>query len=168
MKKGQTWSTDAVVAVVIFILAAMVMFYLIGPAAKNRATDKLQAEAKLLPGALSANQNLTIIFIQGTQVDELKLSQILRLSYENVKSLLGIQSDFCIYFEDDKGNLVEIRPGIVGIGSDLVKVAGRSCGGISDGEKLVCQGAADASACDGLGDFGLTPAQCCTFVGVCC
>ena len=126
MKKGQTWSTDAVVAVVIFILAAMVMFYLIGPAAKDRSSDKLQADAKQLPGVLSANQNLTIIFVQGTKVDELKLAQILTLSYENLKSLLGIQSDFCIYFEDDKGNIVPAG-NKMGIGSPLVNFSGKAC-----------------------------------------
>ena len=126
MKKGQTLSTDAVVAVVIFFLAAMLMFYLMGPAAKNRRSEKLQVEAQRLPGILSANQNLTIIFIQGTKVDEKKLSETLNLSYENLKALLGIESDFCIYFEDDKGNLVPVGNKL-GIGSPLVNLSGRAC-----------------------------------------
>ena len=126
MKKGQTWSTDAVVAVVIFILGAILLFYLMGPAAKNRNSEKLQDEAKKLPGILSASQNLTIIFVQGTRVDENKLSQILMLSYENLKALLGIQSDFCIYFEDEKGNIVPAGNRI-GIGSPLVNFSGKAC-----------------------------------------
>ena len=126
MKKGQTLSTDAVVAVVIFVLAAMLMFYLMGPAAKNRRSEKLQVEAQKLPGILSAGQNLTIIFVQGTKVDEKKLSETLNLSYENLKALLGMESDFCIYFEDDKGNLVPAGNKL-GIGSPLVNLSGRTC-----------------------------------------
>ena len=126
MKKGQTLSTDAVVAVVIFVLAAMLMFYLMGPAAKNRRSEKLQGDAQNLPRILSAGQNLTVIFIQGTKVDEKKLGEALLLSYENLKALLGVESDFCIYFEDDKGNLVPAGNKL-GIGSPLVNLSGRTC-----------------------------------------
>ena len=126
MKKGQTFSTDAVIAVVIFILSAMVLFYLMGPAANNRRYENLQSEAQKLPGILSANQNLTIIFVQGTKVDEAKLGQALKLSYDNLKSLLGMESDFCIYFEDDKGNIVPAQNKI-GLGSPLVNFSGKAC-----------------------------------------
>ena len=102
------------------------MFYLMGPAAKNRRSEKLQAEAQKLPGILSTGQNLTVIFIQGTKVDEKKLSEALLLSYENLKGLLGMESDFCIYFEDDKGNVVPAGNKL-GIGSPLVNFSGRAC-----------------------------------------
>lgn len=118
MKRGQTFSTDALVAVVIFILAGMLLFYLIGPAAKNKISDKLQLEAQKLPGILSANQ--------GKKVDETKLAEILLLSYENVKTLVGMDSDFCIYFEDDHGNIVPAGNKI-GIGSPLANFSGKAC-----------------------------------------
>lgn len=126
MKKGQTFSTDAVIAVVIFILAAMVLFYLTGPAAKNRRSEKLEADAQKLPGILSAGQNMTIFFVHGTKVDEKKLGETAKLSYDNLKTLIGVESDFCIYFEDDKGNIVPTG-NKVGIGSPLVNLSGKAC-----------------------------------------
>ncbi len=126
MKKGQTWSTDAVVAVAMFILAVIMLYYLSGPAATNRQSEKLQSEADKLPTTLSSQQNLSAIFIHGSKIDEQKLSEAISLSYDNLKSLLGVQSDFCIYLEDEKGNIVPMD-GKVGIGSPLANFSGKGC-----------------------------------------
>ena len=126
MKKGQTWSIDAVVAVVIFILAAMLMYYLLGPASNDRRAARLESEAGTLPGILSASGNLSVIFVQGTKVDENRLGEMIKLTYSNLKSLLGVESDFCVYFEDEKGNIVPAG-GRVGVGSPLVNISGKAC-----------------------------------------
>ena len=127
MKQGQTWSIDAVVAVVIFILAAMLMFYLLGPAGNDRSAARLASEAEKLPGVLSASSNLSVIFVHGSKVDVTKLGEIINLTYSHLKSLLGMESDFCIYFEDEKGNLVPTTGGKVGIGSPLANISGKAC-----------------------------------------
>ena len=75
---------------------------------------------------LTSQQNISGVFITGTKIDDQKLGEALNLSYENMKQLLGIQSDFCIYFEDEKGNVVPIR-NKMGIGSPLVNFSGKSC-----------------------------------------
>ena len=102
------------------------LYYLSGPAASNKQNEKLRSESERLPAALTSQQNMSGVFIKGTKIDDQKLGEALNLSYENLKQLLGIQSDFCIYFEDEKGNVVPIRNKI-GIGSPLVNFSGRSC-----------------------------------------
>ena len=126
MKRAQTFSTDAIIGVVLFIVAVVLLYYLSGPVAKNRQNEKLHTESEKLPAALTSQQNITGVFVKSTKVDDQKLGETLNLSYENLQQLLGIQSDFCIYFEDEKGNVVPIRNKI-GIGSPLVNFSGRSC-----------------------------------------
>ncbi|MBI3036448.1 hypothetical protein HYY73_01650 [Candidatus Woesearchaeota archaeon] len=126
MKRAQTFSTDAIIGVVLFIVAAVLLFYLSGPAASNKQNEKLRAESERLPAVLTSQQNITGVFIKSTKVDDQKLEEALNLSYESLKALLGMQSDFCIYFEDEKGNIVPIRNKI-GIGSPLVNFSGKGC-----------------------------------------
>lgn len=126
MKKGQTWSTDALVAVAMFILAVIMLYYLSGSATTDRRSEKLQSESDKLPATLSSQQNLSSVFIQGSKIDEQKLREAISMSYDNLKSLLGVQSDFCIYLEDGNGNIVPME-GKVGIGSPLANFSGKAC-----------------------------------------
>lgn len=127
LKKAQTWSTDAIVGMVLFFIAVVLLYYLAGPIEENRQAAKLQAEADKLPSILGAAQNLTGTFIVGAKVDAGKLASASNVSYENLKSLLGIESDFCIYFEDEKGNIVPLQGDRAGIGSPLVNLSGAGC-----------------------------------------
>ncbi|MBI2580734.1 hypothetical protein HYV85_02900 [Candidatus Woesearchaeota archaeon] len=127
LKKAQTWSTDAIVGVVLFFIAVVLLFYLTGPVAENRQTAKLQAEADKLPSIVGAGKNLTGTFIDGAKVDAGKLASASNVSYENLKSLLGVESEFCIYFEDEKGNIVPVQEDRAGIGSPLVNISGKGC-----------------------------------------
>ncbi len=126
MKKGQTFSTDAIVAVAMFFIAVIMLYYLSGPAATNKRSEKLQSEAENLPATLSSQQNLTSVFIQGSKIDEQKLSEAINLSYANLKDLLGVESDFCIYVEDENGNVVPME-GKAGIGSPIANLSGKGC-----------------------------------------
>lgn len=126
MKKGQTFSTDAIVAVAMFVIAVIMLYYLSGPATTSKQAEKLQSEAGKLPATLSSQQNLSSVFIQGSRIDEQKLREAINLSYDNLKSLLGVESDFCIYLEDENGNIVPME-GKVGIGSPLASFSGKGC-----------------------------------------
>lgn len=39
-------------------------------------------------------------------VDETKLEQIKNMDYEDFKKLLNAKNDFCVYMEDEKGNVI--------------------------------------------------------------
>lgn len=126
MKKAQTFSTDAIVAVAMFIIAVIMLFYLSGPAAENRQSERLQSEAEKLPKVLGSEQNISAVFVEGSKIDDEKLREAVNLSYDNLKDLLGVDSDFCIYLEDENGNIVPME-GKVGIGSPLANFSGRGC-----------------------------------------
>lgn len=127
LKKAQTWSTDVIIGVVLFFVAVILLFYLTGPIAENRRAAKLQSESEKLPSLLSSRQNLTAAFIDGSKVDVGKLAGASIISYENLKSLLGIESEFCVYFEDEKGNVVPVQGNRIGVGSPLVNLSGKGC-----------------------------------------
>ena len=54
------------------------------------------------------------------------------MNYRDLKGKLGIKNDFCIYFEDEDGNLVNISDlvgiQVAGIGSPNATVSGMMCG----------------------------------------
>ncbi len=126
MKKGQTVSLDTMLAVLLFVVAVIMLFYLSGPASKNRQSERLESESRTMPATLSSQQNDSGSFVEGTKVNDEKIEQVSNLSYEVLKAQLGLESDFCIYFEDEQGNLVPIK-NKVGIGSPLVNISGKSC-----------------------------------------
>lgn len=62
-----------------------------------------------------------VAFIVNNRVDKEKLKNFAKLDYQQIKRLVGAKNDFCIYFEDENGNLIDIseytgKEGI-GIGS---------------------------------------------------
>ncbi|HIG98567.1 TPA: hypothetical protein HA231_04050 [Candidatus Woesearchaeota archaeon] len=124
-RKAQTISTDAVVGVMLFVTAAILLFYLAGPVAKNRQADHLRQEAERLPSLLSSEQNLTTVLISGSQANPGNVESLLE-DYENLKEILGIDAEFCVYFEDENGNIVPLQ-GRVGMGSSLVNISGMTC-----------------------------------------
>ena len=126
MKKAQTFSTDAVLAVAMFIIAVITLFYLSGPAAENKQSERLQSEAGKLPAVLGSEQNISAVFVQGSKINDQNLRDAMNLSYENLKDLLGVNSSFCIYIEDENGNIVPME-GKVGIGSPFANFSGKGC-----------------------------------------
>tara|TARA_Y100000310_G_C20696041_1_gene825824 strand:- start:4296 stop:4499 length:204 start_codon:yes stop_codon:yes gene_type:complete len=56
-----------------------------------------------------------------------KVRSLDKMDYNEVKDILGIKSDFCIYFEDVTGNLVRIDNTNLGIGSDKIFINGEPC-----------------------------------------
>jgi hypothetical protein len=66
-------------------------------------------------------------FIVKERVDEEKLLTFANMDYEEIKDELGVDYDFTVYFEDEKGNLVTIGDKYC-IGSPKAKIAGVSCG----------------------------------------
>lgn len=126
-KKAQTWSTDALVGMTLFIIAALLLYYLMGPVKRGAQEDSLARDSKLLPGLLSSEQNTTQVFITGSKVDEGRLTQASNIRYEDLKDLFGVSSDFCIYFEDDEGNIVPVGNDKVGLGSPAANISGKTC-----------------------------------------
>jgi len=134
-KRAQTWSTDTLVAAAIFVLALIIFFYVISLSTEKNIVEELKLEGVKIPlkfVSSSEGNNDTLVFIIGNKVDKEKLQQIASMSYYDLKRKLGIKNDFCIYFEDENGNLINISDivgiPVAGIGSPNVTISGIQCG----------------------------------------
>lgn len=129
-KGGQTWSFDLLIAVVIFIVIVGVFYAFLAKNEDQTDPQSLQDEAKsaarLLNCDVSSND---FCIIQNGEIIE---SRLIALSEMNETELAnrGIQGSYCIYLEDEAGNLVPIGGTKAGIGSSDFEVAsGVLCNG---------------------------------------
>jgi hypothetical protein len=109
--KSQTFSMDILIALGIFIAGIVVFLYLIGGNSGKDVGNKLVAESEVLPQRLIAadeisKTNSTIII--GNRVDSALLNKSIAKDYTAMKNDLDVVSDFCIHFEDDNGNIVDL------------------------------------------------------------
>jgi len=129
MERAQVWSIDVLLALVIFV-AVILIFYTTLNARQNPGLKELQMEASALKIALE--KNTRIGFISSDKIDSTKLqnfSQRVGEDYSGVKEELGIRGDFCIFYEDEEGNLIPVD-GKAGIGNstDKLLINGKRCG----------------------------------------
>jgi hypothetical protein len=132
---------DVMVAVGLFIVGVMLLYYFVGVRSESAISEEIAREGEQLPELLSAPQNESLGFITGGKVDREKLQKFANLSYNETRKALGITSDFCIYFEDEEGNIVNISGSQIGIGSGKAKISGIACG------KIVCSDGTNPGAC---------------------
>ena len=123
-KRGQSWSFDIALAVVIFILTT-ITFFAFSNSDNTRKLTVVQSEVHyILDNAKAENSPLQIVSNQ--EVDVSKLQQLASSEYSEIKEQAGVKNDFCIYFEDENGNVVPIE-GNFGIGSSSINVSGIPC-----------------------------------------
>lgn len=116
--KGQTWSTDAIIAVVIFVVVFMAFMYITGRSSESKKIDVFTEDASKIPDLFAQSKNKSFTFVEGNKINKEKLENLTSMTYQQLKSELGIKSDFCIHFEDENGNVVFINQtaGLVGLG----------------------------------------------------
>jgi hypothetical protein len=132
MERAQIWSIDVLLATVIFI-SIMIIFYVTIHTGSKPTIEDLQAEAAYLKTEFEQNRDYS--FITEDQINSTKFEQFVdatTLKYEDVKDDLGIKGDFCIYLEDENGNLVIIRnstgANLTGVGNENINISGTLCG----------------------------------------
>ncbi len=109
--KSQTWSLDVLIAASVFIVGIIIFFYIITTSGDKGVTDMLTTESELIPehlisGDESGAGDITLVI--GNRVDSERLKVLINMSYDQLKSKLGIRSDFCIHFEDEEGNIIDL------------------------------------------------------------
>ena len=125
MRNSQAWSLDVMLAVVIF-LGTIFFFYAILNTAQGDKSDELRAEAsKVLERVLSESSDASIA--EGNKINSTKLQDLLG-NYSGIKGKLRVKNDFCIYFEDEDGNIMYINASYTGFGSTIINVSGSPCG----------------------------------------
>ncbi|MBI4438696.1 hypothetical protein HY640_02080 [Candidatus Woesearchaeota archaeon] len=129
-RRGQGWSTDAIIGITIFMVALIFFFYMLGQVSDRRKFEDLAFEASFVAGAFEKSDNASLRFIEaGNKVNVEKLLNVSSLDYHSLKVITGIDNDFCIFFEDKFGNVVVLNETnmIVGVGSPNVSIGGFRC-----------------------------------------
>ena len=167
--KGQTVSTDVLIAIALFLIVITFFFSVGLDVTEERKVRELGTQNSNLLNSLSGTKNATGSLIQGSKIDEQTLNELSGLKYDDLKDALGVAHDFCIYFEDNEGNLVTITKRITGLGSGLVSVGNDFCGAeLNAAEIIICEEAEIAVQCSRVDELGITQQECCTFAGACC
>ncbi len=114
MKNSQAWSMDIMLAFIIFI-GTIFVFYSIVSNKQGGKEDELRDDALRVLENLNITQNIS-------QIEEL-----LTEDYPELKKKLRVKNEFCIYFEDNEGNVIYISEGRPGIGSDKINISDVPC-----------------------------------------
>jgi len=130
-KKGQAWSLDLIIGVVLFLLILVVVYSLLS--SKPTQNNELRSDADKIFTKMDAinnpSQNLPKV-VQGNSLSEDELVKLYGLSYDELKAELGVTDEFCIVVVDDFDSIIEINSSYsVGSGEDLSIGEGIYCGG---------------------------------------
>lgn len=124
-KKAQAWSTDLMLAMVAFGII-VVIFYSVIASNDNKEIDTLQNDAKHLSNMIKNSGDSTLNnLIQNNELQDERILYIINDMCENIdnkddeqgaidyynelKSRMNLNSDFCIYFGDRNKKAVLIK-----------------------------------------------------------
>lgn len=124
--KSQTWSADIVLAVIIF-MGTFVIFYVILYQNPNANVSNLKDQASTVIRQISSGDS-SIKILNKNDVNVSKINELKNLSYDNLKQMLRVEGDFCIYIEDGTGNVVLINNSYRSVGSSSINISGTPCG----------------------------------------
>lgn len=90
------------------------------------AKSELVKEAEIVLNTLS-DRNAEVSLLESNELIEEKIRDFDERGYNEVKDILGVENDFCIFFEDSSGNLVKIDGINPYIGSNKIYINGYPC-----------------------------------------
>lgn len=125
--RGQVTSTDALLAAVIFLVVFILAAVLISDLFQSPIDLRLRTESQRILETVSSGVGQGS-FIDGSEVDPQVIAELLSMSYSDLRALYGTEYDFCIYFEDQDGNIIMINETSAGLGDPSVNVSGLPCG----------------------------------------
>ena len=123
--KAQSWSVDIMLAAVIF-MSSFFIFYALFSENSNTKVSNLRDDASTVIKQVSTADN-SLRIINSNEVNVSKIQELKNLSYDELKRRLRIEGDFCIYFEDEKGNIVLINNSYKGVGTQNINISGTPC-----------------------------------------
>jgi len=130
-RRAQIWTLDLFIALIIFLGGIIFFFQFVvsTPVSQTDSLDTLQLNADLLsnyilsqgqPHNWTAQTVTRVGLLQGDQrINETLLVQAAGINYTVLKTLLGVNRDFFVYFEDEDGKIINFG-GNIGIGSNQV------------------------------------------------
>ncbi len=130
--KSQIISIDTMIATVIFIAAITCLLVYVGSTGSKSKMDELRKESELIPNVIITANKSDLSIMAMNRVDTDRLTELSNKQYEDLRSELGLKYDFCLYFEDNAGNVVNLSQVIakneVGIGSPDASISNIPCG----------------------------------------
>lgn len=116
---------DVLIAIVIFILSFIIIYSIANEKTDSGVHDFFQTAEIISDEANLDKSNLSVV--SSGEINETKIRDLAEIEYEDLKDRLDINKDFCIYFEDEDGNLIQIDDGmggtIGGVGSGDINVS---------------------------------------------
>jgi hypothetical protein len=108
-KKGQTWSFDLLLGLTAFIIIFISIYGFINYASKGSESEAVKREAETLLYAMEG-QGSQSGFIENNEISKTRLDTLTSpAAYQNIKNDLGLKYNFCIFFEDEQGKLLEMN-----------------------------------------------------------
>ena len=118
-KKSQSWSVDIILAVIVFMVAFFVFYAMLESNPKTKVSD-LKEEASIVIEQVADDESPLKAVDKG-QINKDELNKLKNFPYDDLKRRLRTEGDFCIYIEDENGNLVKIG-GTKSVGSPDIKI----------------------------------------------
>ena len=109
ISKGQIWSYDILIAAGIFVISFIFFYSLISVSSPKTITSSLTGDGNIIANAVTKQKHdSNITFVIDDTIDPLRLKRFSEQNYTSIKSNLGLKNEFCIHFEDENGELIEI------------------------------------------------------------
>ncbi len=126
-KRGQNWSIDIMIAVALF--AFILSLFFLKLSSMQRGELRLLVDtAEVINAKMETSEDGGgWELIQGGEIDWEDFRGLSGWDYEYLKNELGIEGEFCIYIEDEEGNIITINGTTLGVGSDNLTVGNFSC-----------------------------------------
>ena len=110
-KKTRKWKVDELTMVFIVAIAIIALSLLL------RKENDAKQSAEEITVRIIGNPNLNLV--KNGQVDQSQLNEIQKMDYQQLKNSIQSDSDFCLYIEDENGNVILYK------GSDALRGACR-------------------------------------------
>ncbi len=139
--KGQTWSIDMSIGVVIFLLLLVLVYVLANPPSGSDTRLRVEADrvySRIDSSSVPSEDRPGVI--DGRDLNEEELDRLAQHyedpeGYTHIRSLLGIEGDFCLVIVDEFGGIKNISSSVRSIGNpDDGLVIGKD----SDGNDIIC------------------------------
>ena len=109
----------------IVLLLILALFVILKTTFTPQKTE-LMGEAEIVLATLTGG-NTKVSLIESDELIEEKIKNLDQMDYDEIKNIIGVQNDFCIFFEDSSGNLVKIDGINPYIGSNKIYINGYPC-----------------------------------------
>lgn len=105
---------DIMIAIVIFI-GTIFVFYSILSAKGSSKVGELKDDASILAKNINITQNMSLI------------EELLSEDYSQLKKKLRVKNEFCLFLEDENGNVIYLSQDQSGIGSGKISISDVPC-----------------------------------------